>query len=648
MPENIAQVRRVQGNFQNALARPAVPGTRGGASFDGLTGRGPLHIRNGRDCMVALLLLSSALHSPRAAPVGRRSTQPQPPASRDIGLRPAHTAQPPRSAMLAGVHAAPQDNYALLEAGGTREKLQSISNSVAGSCVARPRDCSKAMLAGAVAGLGVVAAGGLGFLAGQSSAPDCYTEAPLASPPVSTRDALLDALPAADRQQVWAVVRYCNGVPSCAVPAIHALLEQLSPEVQQTLQALLPEPAEETAALPAGLPGAAAGLLQPGANWMDHLAEVLGTQISADEAALELDLTALVDATRESQKVSASIVRRRSGANQARLDTIVSLFERDGFNVEQRPFNLTTRTLFGYPYQSIGENLMVTLSGEGTPERTLLLMAHGDVMAPDAGSTGAVDNGAGVAALLMLARRLRAEGLPAGTRVQLLVTDREEDGLHGAKAHVDQCLAEQDCAEVALNLDLLADGDGLTLSGSAEHVHYRDGDSRPRGADVTPVSPAEARMERLLRDAAAGVGLRAHNSTGWTLQSDHIALQRRGVPSIGISLMDAADIAPERARQQAREAYLQAEEAVDWSLYEHYLARTLNATQDAEMDARVGAADDATAAYQALPLSGRERVIHNGSDQPERVNTRRALSAINVLHRAVSAWLATPSAQRDA
>ena len=500
MPQDIANAARVQGRFHSQMAQRQQATAPVQRSFHGLTGRGPLRIRNGYDCVVAGLLLSAALSQLRMP--GSPTT--------DAGAEPR-------------------------AAGRLQPSLRNVGN------------------------------------------------------------------------------RAVQHVPSAShwPPGAHAL------------------------AIPMGM------------DWMGGLAELLGTQICAEQAALELDVAAIADATRTAQSGPGSIVARREATNRARLDTIAQQFESEGFAVERQPFNLTTHTLFGHPYRTSGQNLQVTLSGRGPVQRTLMVLAHGDVAGAEIGSTGSLDNGVGVGVLLALARHLEHTGLPDGTRVQLLVTDKEEAGLKGAKAYVRDCQAAADCPDVALNLNILGYGNGISVSGSADHAWFGDGDS-PFANGTATVTPAEAQLERLLREAAADVGMHVHATPGWTLQSDHVAFQRVGLAALGLSGMDAADVASERAMQVARARYLQAEARVTPSRYDAYLAGTLNQTASAAMERDIQSADTAAREYQALPPSQRQRRIHTAADQPEHVDIRQALTALDVVRRTVDAWLALPAARAGA
>lgn len=646
MPQDVGQIRQNQGRFQQQMAQDIAHLPRyGPGRSPRLAGYSPLSIRNRADCLVALLALSAVVRLPPALPGAR-----PPPVETDSragahALRPAYRDAPLHSGFLPGAHATGDAAYQPLTAEAAVRNLQSITNGVVGTCVARPAHCSRALLAG---GLGAMASAVMGFVAGRASAPGCTdTAAPAAGLPLDG-NTLLEELPSAERREVLDILQRCGDEPECAVPEIRVVLDQLPLPLQQRLLSLLRDPAAEDAAVASWFPSAEALAVPPGGSWMDHIAQVLGTQITAEEATLELDIDALVNATLASQRPIDRFAVRQRLANEARRQTITRLFEAAGFTVESRPFKVTVRSLFGFTTLAGGENLMVTLCGPGETARTLMVMAHGDMAAAEIGSTGALDNGAGLAALLALARRLHATGLPAGTCVQLLVTDREELGLHGAKAHAETCLETNSCPDAALNVDLVFDGDGLTLSGSGDHGFYRDGDSRPRGADATPVTAAEDRLDTALREAARALGMQVHPTPNWTLASDHIAFQRKGIPAIGVSLMDTADIAPERAVQQAQDDFLRAEEAVDWSQYEAYLADALNATDAAHLEQTIAVAEDAAAAYRALPLSRRERLIHSAADQPWHVDPRRTIAAVRVLERAIRGWLAAPAAHLGA
>lgn len=661
MPNDIARVRQIQGHHANHLARQLSRVPPALAAPDRLNGAGPLNIRNRpADCLLATLLFSTAmsqLRLPEAPPRRQQALPPNARLAQRSGLRPSATQLPPTrhpgGGGGLGVHASPGTPYTQMQSGDgsaaqllnhVGNSLDGISSKVVTACALKPAECSRAVLAGLAAATGVAASGLVGFLAGRSMNPPCATDLPPTAETMPTVQTLLNALPAEDRTQVLEIVSACGGDPACAIPEIHTVLERLPPAVQRQLAVLVP--AEIAAELPAGAwpPAANAVVMPPGVNWIDQLANVLGIEIRADEAAFDLAVERIAEATANAQR-SSSVVKQRHHADEARRQAIVDLFEEAGFNVERRPFTLTTRTGFGFPYNSSGQNLRVTLDGTTPIKRTLLLLAHGDVMGAEDGSTGALDNASGVVALLALARQLKAEGLPDGTRVQFLVTDKEEVGMHGAKFEAAGCVEADDCPDVALNVDVIGAGDGLTLSGTAEHVLYRDGDSRPRGNDTRPVRPAETQLAQHLRTAAAKAGVQVHPADGWTMQSDHIAFQREGVPGLGVTQIDATGISLERNLQQARLRNQQAQEAIDWDQYDDFVDGRLNSTQEAAFQRAYDAADTLWREYQALPRSERREQIHGPADQPARVDSRTAMKAVRVLHDGVRAWLAAPPAR---
>ena len=115
-----------------------------------------------------------------------------------------------------------------------------------------------------------------------------------------------------------------------------------------------------------------------------------------------------------------------SAANAAVRDRIVEEFARLGVAAKvQRRFVCGTSTC------ATIENIVARLPGAG-PEHAVLLSAHYDSVAA---GPGAGDDGAGVAALVEVARALKA-GPPLPRDVWLLVNDGEEIDLLGAEAFV--------------------------------------------------------------------------------------------------------------------------------------------------------------------------------------------------------------------
>ncbi|MFI8719451.1 M28 family peptidase [Stenotrophomonas sp. NPDC077464] len=628
MPLDISLVRRAQGEFNNRIAQP-----RG---VQALPGRpGPLTVRNGQQWLVAALALSSAMAIGRMPPRGVRAPAgdpaPLPGARAQGGID--HQAVP----MLGDAPTAPV------------VALEHIANGATLGCIASPRHCPQT-LAASLLTFGALTAstlggGALGYAFGRSNAPAARSDASRASSP-SLPQSLYALLPDEQRMQLLQIVRDCGtDTAACTAPAIHDLLEALPADVRHRIMATLGVAQHRGTHRHGGWPsGADAAALAPALDWMEWAAALLGSAVTPAQAAFQLDLEQIAQATLTGQAGLTTGAEREAAANRARFATLRELLQRDGHALQQLPFNGTTHDSFGFGTDYTGCNLMLEFNGAGAPAHTLMVLAHGDMTGAREGSSGASDNGTGLAALLALARRLDALTLPPGVRVQLLVTDLEERGMLGAKSYAADCVQHANCPDVALNLDMIGRGDGMTLSGSDRHHLYMDGDSRALQPATATVAPAEAHLRQLLERAAANVGLRVHASPDWVMQSDHIAFQRKGIPALGMNLADASDLPLERDMQQARAQLLLASDGVDWSRFEEYLDGTLEAAQVPAMDRALDEVEQARRTYFALPLSPGMTRIHNGQDQLHQVHPERAMAALAVLEAAIDAWLQQPTA----
>ncbi|WP_367346791.1 M28 family metallopeptidase [Stenotrophomonas bentonitica] len=624
MPLDIPLSRHVQGRFTSDVARQLHP--RGIPPAPTVPNRpAPLSVRNGPGLLASWLALSSALA------VARLPTRA------------------PGTALLPGSHAQTQCDYQPVPMSSqplatSALPLEHIANVASATCIAKPQQCGSALLAGTVAAMAVISSAATGLLVGRATAPGCDQSDSTAPPPNGLAQSLYDLLPAEHRHRLLEIVSDCGtDAAACTGPAIHALLEELPAADRYRIMATLGVAQRPGTHGVGGWPsGAEAAPFTAALDWMDWAANLLAAAVSPAQARFQLDLERITRATLEAQ-AGLNGTEREAAANNARFDTLGTLFEDDGHTLLQLPFNGTARDIFGFERPYIGCNLMVEFSGAGTPSRTLMLLAHGDMIGAHDGSSGANDNGSSLAALLALARTLRDTSLPAGMRVQLMVSDMEERGLYGSKAFVQQCLARGTCPDVALNLDMIGRGEGITVTGSDRHHLYMDGDSRSVLPPAAEVSAAEAQLRDQLERAAADVGLRVFDSNGWAMQSDHIAFQRGGIPALGMNLADERDLELERDVQQARARLWVANTAVDWSQFEDYLQGTLDPDATREMDARLDVMDQAMQAYKALPESPSMARIHNGRDQLHQVDTHRAMEALAVLERTVDAWLHSPA-----
>jgi Zn-dependent M28 family amino/carboxypeptidase len=130
---------------------------------------------------------------------------------------------------------------------------------------------------------------------------------------------------------------------------------------------------------------------------------------------------------------------------------------------------------------------------------------------------GAVDNGASCAALIEIAAAIKASPLTRAT-LQIVFFDREEVGLVGSRAFF---AAAGRRVDYAINMDIFAYGD--TIFATASH--------------------ADGMLLRLLKMAADESRLPVRDvPRNRYPTSDHISMMNAGVETLGLALIDAADV----------------------------------------------------------------------------------------------------------
>ena len=187
----------------------------------------------------------------------------------------------------------------------------------------------------------------------------------------------------------------------------------------------------------------------------------------------------------------------------------------------------------GAPGDSVrGANVVGRIRGTRDSTRVLVVSAHydhvgiGRVVNGDSIYNGADDNASGAAALLAVARELRAR--PPEHDVVLLFPDGEESGLLGARAFVAAPPVPRSSIALDVNFDMLSrDTRGeLWVAGPG------------RWPALRPL------MQRLATDAP--VRLRIGHDSGtpqedWTTQSDHGAFHAAGIPFLYFGVEDHPD-----------------------------------------------------------------------------------------------------------
>lgn len=189
----------------------------------------------------------------------------------------------------------------------------------------------------------------------------------------------------------------------------------------------------------------------------------------------------------------------------------------------EHPFEFTTRQ--GTAVQ--GVNLLAQVRGTTDPDRFIVISAHYDHVGVRNGETynGADDNASGTAALLELARRLRAA--PPRHSVILAFFDAEESGLRGAAAFVAAPPVAKEAIVMNLNMDMVSRSETgvLWAAGAAPYPQFRP--------ILLGIEPVPGVTLKLGHDTDAD-----GPSNNWSGQSDQGAFHRVGIPFLYFGVED--------------------------------------------------------------------------------------------------------------
>jgi Zn-dependent M28 family amino/carboxypeptidase len=176
--------------------------------------------------------------------------------------------------------------------------------------------------------------------------------------------------------------------------------------------------------------------------------------------------------------------------------------------------------------RSNSSNVVGILPGRKRPDEYMLYMAHwdhlgrSDAVTGDNIYNGAIDNGTGTAALIMLAQAFaRAKPAPERSVIFVAVT-AEEAGLLGSAHYADHPLYPLERTAAIINMDAL----------------YAGGPTR----DVAVIGYGSSELEDYLREAAEKqdrvVKPEPTPERGYFYRSDHFNLAKKGVPALYFKL----------------------------------------------------------------------------------------------------------------
>ena len=184
-----------------------------------------------------------------------------------------------------------------------------------------------------------------------------------------------------------------------------------------------------------------------------------------------------------------------------------------------QPFQAPGRTREGVKRFN-GVNIVGLIPGARVADRYIVVTAHYDHVGANDGQIyhGADDNASGVATMLELARRLKAN--PPEHSVLIVALDGEERGLLGAREFVKAPPVPLSAVSLNLNFDMTAraETDGhLWVTGTYQHP-----DLRPI---LEPVTAQGAVSFAFGKDTPRDTG-----ENNWVDASDHAAFHAAGVP----------------------------------------------------------------------------------------------------------------------
>ena len=203
------------------------------------------------------------------------------------------------------------------------------------------------------------------------------------------------------------------------------------------------------------------------------------------------------------------------------FDSLIAAAKKPGFRAVTLDARCSATLNVRYTVEQ-SRNVGAILPGTDLKDECVVFSAHWDHFGTgkpdetgDAIYNGAADNGSGLAAIMMLAKKLQSMD-PLRRSVLLLATTSEESGLLGSQYYCDHPVFPLDKTVTCVNFDCVVPA--------------------PLTKDIAALSSGDRVIESYLEAAAAAQGrtvdLKADNSDGWFYRSDHYNFVKKGVPCI--------------------------------------------------------------------------------------------------------------------
>lgn len=210
-------------------------------------------------------------------------------------------------------------------------------------------------------------------------------------------------------------------------------------------------------------------------------------------------------------------------------DALMAAAKRPGFKAV--PLKAKSNISLSVDY-NIAEtcNVGAVLPGAVNPDECVVFSAHWDHFGignpdetGDAIYNGAADNGSGMAAILLIAKKLGELPTP-GCSIVFLSTTSEESGLMGAEYYCEHPAFPMEKTRVCINFDCVAPS--------------------PLTRDFAILGGGKSDFDKHIFAAAASQGryvvFDENNSDGWFYRSDHYNFVKKGVPAV--VLMEGKDL----------------------------------------------------------------------------------------------------------